>query len=488
MSVRSKAWAWGRPWLSWGAVLLQALLVVVGGVGLAHALAHDGWERVVAVITQGFVVVTALAHPLLGLIVGLVLVPFAPFWHFDIALGAGIPDLSLTRVVVLTVWFITLVRWATGELDFPPVGRTEVGILLFLGGMLLATFHALKGFLFALQTAFDAYVIPMSLYILMRTWVNNRFRLRLALYGLMFIAFYMSVVIMLEAWAGLSAFYPWGRPALYSESLRRITSFFGNPVYHALILAVIFPLVVYEYEVGETPWHRGGALGLLLVILTAYSILYTRAGYLALAIAALLLGIVYPRWRRLILPAAGVALFVLVLFWQRLTHSALFLERLTYAPSLESRGKTIEVAWRLWKESPIFGIGYPNYGVIALQRGYLHRIDDKWTPTPHNTFLGILSQGGLIAFLGYTVMIAAIAREAWTYFRTWMGEEGNPRVWGEHPGYLAWAAFVAFIAYMLIIATIDADPAYYSNMVFYALLGTAFGYLARVTPPRERRG
>ncbi len=488
MSVRWQKWRRTEFFLHGGGVLVQGVLAVLAGMWLAHALVQDGWERRVALITQGFVVITALVHPLLGLVFGLILAPFAPFWHFDLALGQGVPDLSLVRVFVLTVWLITLVRLATGQMEFPPFGWTEIGMGLFLGGMLLATLQAVKGPIFAMQTAFDAYVVPLSMYFLTRIWVSNRFRLRLMLYGLMFIALYMAVIIMLEAWAGLSAFYPWGRPALYSQSLKRITSFFGNPVYHAVILAVLFPLFVYRYEVGDTREEQVLALILGIPLLVAYSILYTRAGYLALGVGVVLLAVVFPRWRRLVLPVLGVGVVLAGVFWARFTHSALFRERLTYAPSLEARSKTIEVAWRLWKESPIFGIGYPNYGIIALRRGYLHRIDDKWTPTPHNTFLGILSQGGLIAFVGYLVMLVALAREGWRYFRTWTGRGRRQiRVWGEYPGYLAWATLVSLFAYVLIISTIDADPAYYSNMVLYTLLGTVYGYLGRVTGRPEER-
>ncbi|NPA90800.1 MAG: O-antigen ligase family protein [Chloroflexi bacterium] len=471
--ARSPRWSGRLPSLF--SYLVQGGMTLVLGMWLVHALTHRGWEQIVAVIVQAFVVVTALFDPLLALVAGLILAPFAPFWHFDISLGAGVPDLSLIRVMVLTTGFIILARLTLGKYTLPPFGWVEVGMLLFVGSMVLATRMALKGPIYALQTVFDAYIIPFSMYLMARILVTDRERLRVLLYGLLFIGVMIAVVVFLEAWAGLMAFYPWGRPGLYSPSLKRITSFFGNPVYHAMIFAVLLPLFVYFYEVAEVRWQGWLFLAGGGVVLGAMSILYTRAGYLATFISLLLLAIPFPRWRRWFWPGFLMGLILLVVFWQRVSHSALFVERLTYTTSVEARTRSMEVAWQFWKESPIFGIGYPNYGILALQRGYLRRIDDKWIPTPHNTFLGILSQAGILALVGYGIMLWNIGRELLGYFRRWRTRT-TPAV---HRAYLAWATFSSFIAYLTIISTIDADPAQYSNMVFYTLLGGVLGYLAR---------
>ncbi len=480
----------GRRWSRWGSTGVQAALVVALGWLLARALTWDGWERVVALVTQGFVAVTALFNPLLGLLVGLILAPFAPFWHFDLSMGAGVPDIGLVRMTVLVAGFLVLAQLAQGTLDLPSLGWTEVGMLIFVSGMLIATRMALKGFVFALQTTFDAYVVPMAFYLLARILVNSRQRLRLTLDALLFVAVYVAVLVLHESWTGVSIFYPWGRAGLYGGSLRRVTNLFGNPVYHAMILDTLLPVAIYRYATAANTTTRRGYLALLLLMLTAVAFLYSRAGYLAAFLVMTLMAIRYPRWRRIYIPTLVTGLIVLVLFWGRFTQSQLYQDRLLNVRSVESRGKTVDVAIRLWKESPLFGIGYPNYGLITLRRGYFVQIDDKWLPAPHNTFFGILSQAGLIGFAGYMLLMFGLFRELFTRYRFWLRartRETFARWWQlvtrtpERAQAAEWAfvGTISLLAYITIIVTIDADPAQFSNIVFYTLLGAILGYLSR---------
>ena len=483
-----------RQWTQWLGGTAQAVLVLALGWVLARALTGDGWERMVALVTQTFVMVSALVNPLVGLLLGLILAPFAPFWHFDLSMGAGVPDLGLVRMTVLVVGFLVLAQLARGTLDLPSLGWTEVGMLIFVGGMLVATRMALKGFVFALQTAFDAYVVPFAFYLLARVLVNRRERLRLTLNVLLFVAVYVAVLVLHESWTGVSIFYPWGRAGLYGGSLRRVTNLFGNPVYHAMILNVLLPVAIYRYVTATDTTARRGYLALVLLMLTAVAFLYSRAGYLAAFLVMTLMAVRYPRWRRLYVPALVAGLVVLALFWGRFTQSQLYQDRLLNVKSVESRGKTVDVAIRLWKENPLFGIGYPNYGLITLQRGYFVQIDDKWLPAPHNTFFGILSQAGALAFTGYVLMILGVFRELMSRYRQGVRSRVRALALPEEPtdaSEWAYVGFTALVAYLTIIATIDADPAQFSNIVFYTLLGAILGYLSRwvrLHSPREREG
>ncbi len=469
--------------------LVQAGLAVVVGLWLIQALTARGWERLVALVTQGFTLLLVVLHPLMGLSFWIILAPFAPFWHMDLHLGAGIPDISLVRLGVLSVSFVLLAQLSTGRYSLPPLGWTEVGMLLFVGGMLLAARMALNGVIPAVQVAFDAYVVPLLVYLSARVLVTDEKRLQWMINVFLVIVLYIAIIALHESWTGDVWFYPWGRMGLYTTGLRRVTGLLGNPAYHATIMTVSLPLAIYRYVRASSRWEQWAYLGLVGLMVTTVGFLYNRAGYLAAFVVMLVMAVRFPRWRRVFLPTLLAGLVVLAVMWGSFTRTEFYVRRLNNQASVRDRATAIRAAWTLWKESPIFGIGYPNYGIVTLQRGFFEKIDDKWIPSPHNTFMGILSQAGLIAFSGYTLMLLGMAREAVMRYRQ-LREEVEGRISGLWQSTLGmgttakaesgWAivALASLLAYIIMILTIDADPAHFSNIVFYTLMGSILGYMA----------
>ncbi len=473
----------------WVWVAAQMGMALAVSLWLVQRLTGRGWERLVALVTQGTTLLLTVLNPLLGFSFWLVLAPFAPFWNFDLHLGAGVPDLGLVRVGVLSVGFVLLAEIAAGRRRLPPLGMTEVGMVVFVGGMLLATRMALKGMIFAMQTAFDAYVVPLAVYLFARILVDDEKRLRWMTNVLFFVVLYVAFIALHESWTGEMWFYPWGRMGLYTRSLRRVTGLLGNPAYHATIMTVMLPLAIYRYVVAPSRGKRVLYLGLVGVMLLTIAFLYNRAGYLAALAVMSIMAVRFPRWRRLFLPTAVAGILALVLLWGRFTQTEFYLRRLQNQASVNARAQAMRAALDLWRESPIFGIGYPNFGTITLQRGYFVQIDDKWRPAPHNTFFGILSQAGLIAFAGFITMLAGMVREIVTRYRQL--REGVERrmtgLWRSTLGIgttaraesgRAVVALASLVAYVIMILTVDADPAQFSNIVFYTLMGSILGYMA----------
>ncbi len=262
----------------------------------------------------------------------------------------------------------------------------------------------------------------------------------------------------------------------------------------------MLPLAIYRYVRASSRLERVFYLALTGVMLTTVAFLYNRAGYLAALLVMAIMAARFPRWRRIFVLLAVAGLLVLALSWSRFTQTELYQRRLNNQASIDARARAIQAALDLWRESPIFGIGYPNFGLITLQRGYFVQIDDKWLPAPHNTFFGILSQAGLIAFSGLVLMLGSMAREIVTRYRQ-LREDVEGRLTGLWSSTLGidttpeaesgWAvvALAALVAYVVMILTVDADPAQFSNMVFYTLMGSILGYMAHTHArhPRQER-
>ncbi len=475
-----------RPLVS---IVAQTVLALLVGMWLVGIMTGRGWERIVALVTQGFTVLLTLADPLMGFLFWLVLAPFAPFWNFNIAMGRGIPDISLVRTGTLVVAFVLLAQLAAGRRRLPPLGWTEIGMVIFVGGMVIATRMAIKGMIFALQTAFDAYVVPMMVYFFARIMITDERKLNRMINVLFFIGLYIAFIALHESWTGEMWFYPWGRSGLYTRTLRRVTGLLGDPAYHTTIMNVLLPVAIYRYVRSQdrlSSWVYLGWTGLFLLTI---GFLYTRAGYVAAFLTMSLMAVRFPRWRRIFVPALVVGAAVLAASWGRFVHSEFYQRRLNNQASVNSRAQAIRAAVDMWRRSPLFGIGYPNYGILALREGYFVQIDDKWRPAPHNTFFGILSQAGIIALSGYVLMLLGMAREIVTRYRQLRREvEGRVRgLWRSTVGIdtsphaiSGWAVvgLDVLLVYTFIMTTIDADPAQFTNLVFYTLIGGILGYMA----------
>ncbi len=470
-------------------MFLQASLAVLIGLWLVSVMVGRGWERMVALVIQGFTVILTFLDPMMGFAFWLVLAPFAPFWHFNISMGRGIPDISLVRTGTAVVAFVLLAQLAARRRRLPPLGWTEIGMVLFVGGMVLATRMALKGMLFALQTAFDAYVVPMLVYFFARIIVTDERKLNRMINVLFFIGLYIALIALHESWTGEMWFYPWGRSGLYTRTLRRVTGLLGDPAYHTTIMNVLLPVAIYRYVRARDRFTALFYLGWTGLFLLTIGFLYTRAGYVAAFITMTVMAVRFPRWRRIFVPILLGGMMVLGLSWGRFVRSEFYQRRLNNQASVMSRAQAIRAALDMWKRSPLFGIGYPNYGILALREGYFVQIDDKWRPAPHNTFFGILAQAGLIALSGYVLMLFGMAREIITRYRQLRREvEGRVRgLWrstlgiGTDPHAVSGWAIVGMdvlLVYTFIMTTIDADPAQFSNMVFYTLIGSILGYMA----------
>ncbi len=75
------------------------------------------------------------------------------------------------------------------------------------------------------------------------------------------------------------------------------------------------------------------------------------------------------------------------------------------------------VAWNLFRQHPVLGVGPKNFVTLTPsylsfeEMGYLEAAD------PHNVWLGMLAEGGIIGFAAYVWLCAAIAALAWRRLR-----------------------------------------------------------------------
>jgi O-antigen ligase len=251
----------------------------------------------------------------------------------------------------------------------------------------------------------------------------------------------------------------------------------GNPNRLALIstLGLIF---VWEHgQARQRPglvWLNNAAVVFLAVtvVLTA-----SRGGALGLTVATMMMFLRRRNVGRRVIYGSIVALVAVVLVYELVPQAAL--DRLSNIPgvteddegegggSLERRGYTYTVAYTIWKQSPVIGVGLGNWEFKRFTLDPLHSAG-----VPHNSLVLALSEGGIIAAVLYLVLFVTSLRR--------LGElERAPEVIAHARSdgifWLIRATRVALVAFLVFSMFGDL----WELIFFYFLFGLAGALIAR---------
>lgn len=184
----------------------------------------------------------------------------------------------------------------------------------------------------------------------------------------------------------------------------------GDPNFFGQILLLALPLAFFAGR-GGGPWApwAGGALAALVSL--GIFLTYSRGAVLALGVMLVMLLLMPAIHRRWIAPVALVAALALIVvpgnFLKRMeTIGELFQdEPVRIEASVQKRTLVTRVAWRMFLEHPLLGVGAGNYDVrfeeIAESVGSSARLYDEpgSRDLPHSLYLEIAAETGVIGLL-----------------------------------------------------------------------------------------
>ncbi|HXJ35635.1 MAG TPA: O-antigen ligase family protein [Candidatus Eisenbacteria bacterium] len=187
----------------------------------------------------------------------------------------------------------------------------------------------------------------------------------------------------------------------------------------------------------------------------------SRSGLLGVGVLAVLLQR-SPRGFRITAPQIGLlaaaGLFAVLTMvpaesWERMIN---FLPQRgeVGATSNVMREETIERAWQIFWDYPLFGIGLGNFREVSRQI-----YQDTFFRPPHNSYLWAASEGGILVVIGYVVL----------FWVTWRDLQVITRLAHRDPeiGAAAGAIRVIFILYAFFSAFADL----WLNPITYAMIG-----------------
>lgn len=483
----------------WPHLLFALLALALGGlVGCLVAAPAAGLtdSRAVAQLSAlllplaavAFLIALSLYRPLAAMLLWLLLAPYSRHIPLDISLGAGVPDLSLTRLMAGWLLLLLIAQAARRQRRLDRLAPADLVYIAFVLALFFSAPSSRWGSVVAFQAVFDAYVVPFVALYLARQLVRNLSDLRWVALTLLVMGIGFAFLIIREQITGEVLFYA-KQSLRYSASFRKVISLMGNAAPMGVSTALTLPLaVMLLIQVIQAParsllWKQAAVLGLaaaVAFVAVGVFMTYNRASWLGMVLTLLVFIILRPGARRVFLPVLLVGVVLAALSWQTVVNSPAVTERLLEENSVDYRTEALTLGLDMVRRQPLFGVGYTNFGFVAAERY-------GWDPAPrldtvgaaHNSFLFVLVSAGLVAFLPYLAWIILLAREG---VRRWLHLSRAPDRAAAAGDLDALAAGTAlFLTYFLASATFDNAQTYIMNLIFYVGVGAIWGVTAETS-------
>jgi O-antigen ligase len=409
-------------------------------------------------------------------------------------MGSGIPDLDITRLAALLLVFRLLAQavlpWiarrepahvsasaaADAAMGLAPFTWPDAAMIAFTVAIALSTLTSWLGPISGLQTVFDFVFAPMLICYLARNWLSSPRAIRWTVGVVALTGVLLGVITIREQLTGETLFSPVWYSLAYELNIRRVLSLFGNPATMSAALAITVPWQLYGLQQAGT-FNKRLLLGLALIVTLAGAFfVYVRAGWLGALLGIGVMILLSPATRRGLLPFLPVVAVVGLVVFLVTINPNVVQQRLSSEQPITYRLQAWEIAWDIFRQSPLLGAGYDNFGQLAsAQYGWNPHISTMVTTLPavHNSYLYVLVSGGLLALTPYVGILVALAWRGLLLMR------------GSRPGdseqrELAATLWATVLSYAVMIGTFDAINSQYFTMLFFLIAGALLGRLERL--------
>jgi O-antigen ligase len=315
--------------------------------------------------------------------------------------------LEPTRLL-FALWFgVYLLRARQHQRRPVPLNRTEIWMGLF--SLLLLASVCLKSwrFAFGLRTAVDAFIVPFLGYYLARRLFTSEARLRQLTRVLAYMGCYVIVIAIIER-------------LTQPELMHRVQGPFEARDVLYVVMAVVFYALLESWPaheeryVGTPAFPRSIRRFVLVLSPVIVGLTLTRGNWIAFLAslwAFLFLG------RRLInfvrhIGVIGLVLLllpILALILQVIVPPEIFTKRVGQVQNVEGRFATWKATIELGSRAPIWGVGLNNLDGLLSETQVQFGSMKNYT-TPHNSFLSIFVELGVVGLITYMALVASMIR------------------------------------------------------------------------------
>jgi len=414
-----------------------------------------------------------LGNPLIGLFAWLVVAPFSRFFFLDITLGASIPDLTLTRICAITLSVTLIALLAIGKQTTPRLIALDFTLLIAVLAIAASAFATFWPFTFAITNWGDSYLVPLLIFFMTRLLIRTRRDTEWAITTFIIIGITLAAVAVEEQLSGRPLFLYSERSWVYTRSIHRLAGLLGSPAFFAIILAMVLPFIIHRWLTAATGIEHWLYAGAATMVGLGLFMTYNRAGWVSAILSMAIMAVIHPRWRRVFVAFALIAVIILALAWGFLQQSPVVAERLNARGPIEYRLEVLSQVAFFIRQNPLFGLGYFNFGWVYA-RYHPEWLKGTVLPTPHNSFLEVTINNGLLSAIPYTLSFMLMGLGILSFYRRarragWPGEAETILPFG-----------LALLVYVMNAMVVDMLAGYYPNMIFMFIMGTVFAWqLAR---------
>jgi len=463
--------------LALAGTLLLAVLAIVLGLAIGKKMTGEEWTILLTATGFGVYIAVAIIDIRHAFLFWIVTAPFARFIHLEIELGRRIPNLTLSRLMVGVLLVLLLAQVTIHRRQLARFQWADLWLVTFLGAAFLSLPISVVDFAKAFKDILDLLVVPALVYFLAKNLTTTRKELKSVLLAMMVVGLYLSLLATREQLTGEVWFYPENRSVEYSANVRRVVGLLGNPAFIAMVINMAIPWVLYLFlRRGRRPLVRAAVI---LILFAGVYFCMNRSGWASLVVTLLVLAILVRESRRFLVVALIIIGVVAVVYGAVILASPAVQERLRAEGPIQYRVETWDIAWRMIRDHPYFGVGWESFTYYYKRYG-IWDIYLIATPTPHNTFLWVTLMGGLVALVPFVLFLASLVSTALSvYLRATV--TGDPLEQKSLAGtYLACLAGV-----MVPAMTTDILSGAYNNIIMFLFIGAFMGIISReqVTQP-----
>lgn len=397
-------------------IIFLATLAIALGVGVAIAVKTVGVFSLIAVVGL-LLAISTLTNPDIGLIMFI----FIIYINLSSVLisNYGLP--SIAKPLVVLMGGLILLRGALFKDEYQGwiVPTILLGLYSLFGSITLAF---ASDFNLALTTLID-YLKDAIIAIVIIMLIQNPTSLRKAIWTLLLTGILMGTISVYQQLTGnfSNAFSGFATIIVDSTSGPRSSGPIGDPNYYAQIMVLLIPFAIDRIWSEKSLILKNIAVWAFLTISMTVMYTYSRGAFLGLIASFIFMAI--KRAPRLPAVLLGVAVCLVVFQLLPTTYKTRVASIIDIFPDSQTtgtidrsfQGRTSEnlVAWNMFLDHPILGVGLGNYNVYYLEYsrklGIDSRVEDR---SAHNLYLETAAERGVLGLSLFVSIIFLTLRQA----------------------------------------------------------------------------
>jgi hypothetical protein len=359
------------------------------------------------------------------------------------------------------------------RIERTPATRLLLFALLWLvasyGLRALATSASIYG---PVRTWVDAIVLPTILFVACERYcLLGADRVRRLAGALMIAGGVLGAIGIAERIWGFELATVTGGAVRFDQAIdqTRISGPYPAPETYALSLIVCFAATLYWILSRRRGSRYGWALALAGIQLAGVGLAFFRAGWVAAILVAVTSIAFRPGRFGRTFAVVGISTALALAATSQLQQNKTVAARVQNTDNIYSRLATYKQGFEIFRSAPVFGIGVNGYHTVAEARPLEFVSGVRSVTYPHNSYIGLLAEQGLVGFLPLLLLSYAV----WRLVRGLRSASFQSKEAALLMGTVAGAA----LGYLIMSLTLTMLPYAPSNLFFAALLGAASGRL-----------